>query len=174
VGGKRKIGNSSPPFPLQRNREIPTPMAQAALSWEISRLSASLVLNTCVVIPTCLSARDDTVAGSLQSFRKETNDAGASLPTVISTAAKRSGEISRLNGIACIVAGDLSTLSFNRIATHHFPYRHVPPLEMTQRRAAYSHSERKRMTSALPASAVISTAAKRSGEISSTSGIYHH
>ena len=107
------------------------------------------------------------------------NDAGASLPTVISTAAKRSGEISRLNGIArngtdhtrpnvistgatrsgeishrngtcTIVAGDFSTLSFNRITTHHFPYRHVPPLEMTQRRAAYSHPERKRMTPVLP------------------------
>lgn len=68
--------NFSPPFPLQRNREIPTPMAQAALSWKISRLSAPLVLNTCVVIPTCTSARDDTAAGSLQLFRKETNDIG--------------------------------------------------------------------------------------------------
>ena len=63
----------------------------------------------------------------------------------------QSGGISRLNGIGCIAAGDLSTLSFNRITTHHFPYRHVTPLEMTQRQAAYSHSERKRMIPVLPA-----------------------
>lgn len=69
---------------------------------------------------------------------------------VIPTTVKRSSKISLPNGTGHIMAGDLSTLSFNRIATHHFPYRHVPPLEMTQQRAACSHSERKRITPVLP------------------------
>ena len=89
-----------------------------------------------------------------KSFLNSTGhtDTDDTRPTVISTAAKRSGEISRLNGIGCITAGDLSTLSFNRITTHHFPYRHVPPLEMTQRQAAYLHLESKRLAPVPPAS----------------------
>ena len=69
---------------------------------------------------------------------------------VIPTTVKRSSKISLPNGTGRIMAGNLGALSFNRITTHHFPYRHVPPLEMTQQRAACSHSERKRMTPVLP------------------------
>jgi hypothetical protein len=68
---------------------------------------------------------------------------------VIPTTVKRNSKISLPNGTGHIMAGNLGTLSFNRIATHHFPYRHVPPLEMTQRQAAYSHFESKRMTPVL-------------------------
>ena len=50
---------------------------------------------------------------------------------VISTEAKRSGEISRRNVASLRVAGDLSTLRFIRAQNLYHPYRHIPPLEMT-------------------------------------------
>ncbi len=70
---------------------------------------------------------------------------------VISTAAKRSGEIPLLYGTGCIGAGDFSTQSFNRVYILLTLYRHAAPLEMT---VAVSRFH------------VISTVAKRSGEIS--------
>ena len=75
----------------------------------------------------------------------------ASAPLVISTEAKRSGEISPSDGTGGIMAGDLSTQSIIGAVPVCLPYRHVPPLEMTM------------LSSAPP---VISTEAKRSGEIS--------
>ena len=63
-------------------------------------------------IPMCSSARDDTAP-------------------VISTAAKRSGEISRRNVTSPMVAGDLWALRFMRAQSPCHPYRHVSPLEMT-------------------------------------------
>ena len=74
-----------------------------------------------------------------------------SRPNVISTAAKGSGEISLFYGTGCIGVGDFGAQSFNRVYMLLTPYRHAAPLEMTVT-AGRSH--------------VISTAAKRSGEIS--------
>ena len=79
------------------------------------------------------------------------DDGAGGPPIVISTEAKRSGEISPSNGTVSITAGDLSTQSIIGSIPVCLPYRHVPPLEMTM------------LASAPP---VISTEAKRSGEIS--------
>ncbi len=76
----------------------------------------------------------------------------AGTPTVISTEAERSGEISLLNSPGSIGAGDLSTQSIIGAVTVCLPYRHAAPLEMTV---------------AASATLVISTEAERSGEISS-------
>ena len=62
-------------------------------------------------IPTRSSARDDTAP-------------------VISTVAKRSGEISLRSVANSIVAGDLWALRFNKVQSFCHPYRQVP-LEMT-------------------------------------------
>ena len=50
-------------------------------------------------------------AGSIQSFQKGTNDKNAAPLPVISTEAKRSGEISPSDGTGGITVGDLSTQS---------------------------------------------------------------
>ena len=50
---------------------------------------------------------------------------------VISTEAKRSGEISLLNSPGSIGAGDLSTQSIIGAFSICLPYRHAAPLEMT-------------------------------------------
>ena len=55
----------------------------------------------------------------------------ASAPLVISTEAKRSGEISLLNSLRSIGAGDLSTQSIIGAFSICLPYRHAAPLEMT-------------------------------------------
>ena len=55
----------------------------------------------------------------------------ASAPPVISTEAKRSGEISPSDGTGGITAGDLSAQSIIGLIPVCLPYRHVPPLEMT-------------------------------------------
>ena len=79
------------------------------------------------------------------------DDGAGGPPIVISTEAKRSGEISPSDGTGGITVGDLSTQSIIGLIPVCLPYRHVPPLEMTM------------LASAPP---VISTEAKRSGEIS--------
>ena len=79
------------------------------------------------------------------------DDGAGGPPIVISTEAKRSGEISPSDGTGGITVGDLSTQSIIGAVPVCLPYRHVPPLEMTM------------LASAPP---VISTEAKRSGEIS--------
>ena len=79
------------------------------------------------------------------------DDGAGGPPIVISTEAKRSGEISPSDGTGGITVGDLSTQSIMGAVPVCLPYRHVPPLEMTM------------LASAPP---VISTEAKRSGEIS--------
>ena len=76
-------------------------------------------------------------------------------PPVISTEAKRSGEISPSAGTDGIEAGDLSTQSIMGAIPICLPCRHAAPLEMTV---------------AADTSIVISTEAKRSGEISSSDG----
>ena len=55
----------------------------------------------------------------------------AGTPLVISTEAKRSGEISPSNGTGGIEAGDLSTQSIMGAVTVCLSYRHAAPLEMT-------------------------------------------
>ena len=50
---------------------------------------------------------------------------------VISTVAKRSGEISPSDGTGGIEAGDLSTQSIMGAVTVCLSYRHAAPLEMT-------------------------------------------
>ena len=74
-----------------------------------------------------------------------------SAPLVISTEAKRSGEISPSDGTGGITVRDLSTQSIIGAVTVCLPYRHAAPLEMTV---------------AASAPFVISTVAERSGEIS--------
>ena len=56
----------------------------------------------------------------------------ASTPLVISTEAKRSGEISPSDGTGSIEAGDLSTQSIIGAVTVCLSYRHAAPLEMTK------------------------------------------
>ena len=92
------------------------------------------------------------LANNIQSFQKGTNDKNAAPLPVISTEAKRSGEISPSDGTGDIGAGDLSTQSIIGAVTVCLPYRHAAPLEMTV---------------AASAPLVISTKALRSGEISS-------
>ena len=61
-------------------------------------------------IGTCSSARDDGGRGHpYRHFQKGTNDKNAAPIPVISTEAKRSGEISPSHGTGSITAGDLST-----------------------------------------------------------------
>ena len=55
----------------------------------------------------------------------------ADTPLVISTEAKRSGEISPSDGTSSITAGDLSTQSIMGAVTVCLSYRHAAPLEMT-------------------------------------------
>ena len=74
------------------------------------------------------------------------DDGAGGPPIVISTEAKRSGEISPSDGTGGITVGDLSTQSIIGAVPVCLPYRHVPPLEMTM------------LASAPP---VISTEAKR-------------
>ena len=50
-------------------------------------------------------------AGGILSFQKRTNDKNAAPIPVISTEAKRSGEISPSDGTGSITAGDLSAQS---------------------------------------------------------------
>ena len=52
-------------------------------------------------------------------------------PIVISTEAKRSGEISPSDGTGGITVGDLSTQSIIGAVPVCLPYRHASPLEMT-------------------------------------------
>jgi hypothetical protein len=52
-------------------------------------------------------------------------------PSVISTEAERSGEISPSDGTGSITAGDLSTQSIIGAVSICLPYRQAPPLEMT-------------------------------------------
>jgi hypothetical protein len=98
-------------------------------------------------IPTRSSARDDTAP-------------------VISTAAKRSGEISRRKAARPMVTEDLSTLRFIKAQNLCHPYRRVPPLEMTVSAGSIQSFSGANYPKRCPASPVISTAAKRSGEIS--------
>ena len=95
---------------------------------EISRLRVSTDINTIIHITTGSSARDDGTAGEFTviagTLRKQFPVAMIyhSCPSrVISTAAKRSGEISLRNVARPMVAGDLSTLRFIRAQSlcHH-------------------------------------------------------
>ena len=70
-------------------------------------------------------------AGSIQSFPEDKLPQTLPRTPVISTEAKRSGEISLRNVASSIVAGDLSTLRFIRAQNLCHSYRRVPPLEMT-------------------------------------------
>ena len=85
---------------------------------------------------------------------------------VISTEAKWSSEISLRNVTSPMVAGDLSTLRFIRAQNPCHPYRRVPPLEMTVSADSIQSFPGANYPKRCPASPVISTAAKRSGEIS--------
>ena len=93
------------------------------------------------------------------------NDRKASpRPPVISTVAERSGEISRLM-VRAALRWEIFRL---RVSSKHFPsapYQHATPLEMTV--LASSIQSFQKGTNPIP---VISTAAKRSGEISPSDG----
>ena len=65
---------------------------------------------------------------SMASF--SVNDSQLPAGIVISSAAKRSGEISPRKVARPRVAGDLSALRFIRAQSPCHPYRRVPPLEM--------------------------------------------
>ena len=56
----------------------------------------------------------------------------ADTPIVISTEAKRSGEISLHHGTVSIEAGDLSAQSIIKASSICRPYRHAATLEMTK------------------------------------------
>ena len=64
----------------------------------------------------------------------------ASATLVISTEAKRSGEISLLNSPGSIGVGDLSTQSIMGAVLVCPPYRHAAPLEMTMAAGAIGHT----------------------------------
>ncbi|WP_418462257.1 hypothetical protein, partial [Dialister succinatiphilus] len=70
-------------------------------------------------------------AGGILSFLKRANDKNAALIPVISTEAKRSGEISLLNSPRNMEAGELSTQSIIGAVPVCLPQRHAAPLEMT-------------------------------------------
>ena len=59
---------------------------------------------------------------------------------VISTEAKRSGEISPSDGTGGITLGDLSTQSIMRAVLVYLPYRHAAPLEMTVLAGTIGHT----------------------------------
>ncbi len=61
-------------------------------------------------------------------------------PPVISTEAKRSGEISPSDGTGGITLGDLSTQSIMRAVLVYLPYRHAAPLEMTVLAGTIGHT----------------------------------
>ena len=88
---------------------------------EISRLRVSIDINTIIHITTGSSARDDGTVGEFavigETLRKQFPVAmiyHSCSPRVISTATKRSGEISLASAACRNEAGDLSTQSFNR------------------------------------------------------------
>ena len=85
---------------------------------------------------------------------------------VISTEAKRSGEISRLYGTHPLVAGDLSALRFIKARSFCHPYRRVPPLEMTVLAGSIQSFAEEKIEQNNAPHPVISTKALRSGEIS--------
>ena len=70
-------------------------------------------------------------AGGILSFLKRANDKNAALIPVISTEAKRSGEISLLNSPRNMEAGELSTQNIMGAVPVCLPQRHAAPLEMT-------------------------------------------
>ena len=93
---------------------------------EISRLRVSTDINTFIHITTGSSAQDDGTAGEFTviagTLRKQFPVAmiyHSCPPRVISTAAKRSGEISPASAAGRNEAGDLSTQSFNRYKHNH-------------------------------------------------------
>ena len=124
------IYHSCPPRVIstaaKRSGEISLASAAAAIRPEISRLRVSIDINTIIPITTGSPARDDGTAGEFtvigETFRKQFPVAMIyhSCPSrVISTAAKRSGEISPASAAGRNEAGDLSTQSFNRYKHNH-------------------------------------------------------
>ncbi len=118
------------------------------------------------LITTGSPARDDDSGRQHTVIRRETNWQKRYPAPVISTEAKRSGEISRRNVARHMVAGGLSTLRFIRAQSLCHPYRRVSPLEMTMSAGSIQSFSGANYPKRCPASPVISTAAKRSGEIS--------
>ena len=68
------------------------------------------------------------------------DDGAGGPPIVISTEAKRSGEISPSDGTGGSTVGDLSTQSIMGAVPVCLPYRHVPPLEMTMLASTSGHT----------------------------------
>ena len=89
--------------------------------------------------PLCRGAELNTARQS--SHKSPARDDGAGgPPIVISTEAKRSGEISPSDGTGGITVGDLSTQSIIGAVPVCLPYRHVPPLEMTMLASTSGHT----------------------------------
>ena len=92
-------------------RNLPPLMVHEAWGREISRLRVSSKRFPSATYRYAAPLEMTMLASSIQSFQKWTNDKNAAPPLVISTEAKRSGEISPSDGTGGITAGDLSTQS---------------------------------------------------------------
>ncbi len=104
----RKASPRPPSFRPKRSgvEKSPPLMVRAALRWEISRLRVSSMRFPSAPYRHAAPLEMTVATSSIQSFQKETNP----IP-VISTEAKRSGEISPSDGTSGITVGDLSTQS---------------------------------------------------------------
>ena len=91
---------------LHRVGKSPPLMVRAALRWEISRLRVSWEHFPSAPYRHAAPLEMTVLVGSIQSFQRGTNPI-----LVISTEAKRSGEISPSDGTGSITVGDLSTQS---------------------------------------------------------------
>ena len=92
-------------------RNLLPPMVHEAWRREISRLRVSSKRFPSAPYRHAAPLEMTVLASSIQSFQKGTNDKNAAPIPVISTEAKRSGEISPSDGTGGITAGDLSTQS---------------------------------------------------------------
>ena len=147
-------------------------MAQAAFVWRFLDSVPQQFPYTFRPITPCSTARNDV--GAIQHRCHPVSSEMTILrpaTLVISTAAKQSGEIPRSNGARPIVTGDFSTQCLN---SPPYAFRPITPCSTArndggaiQRRCHPVSSE---MTILRPASIVISTAAKQSGEIPRSNG----
>ena len=117
-------------------------------------------------ITTGSPARDDDSGRPYTAIPEESIGQNSAPHLVISTEAKRSGEISRRCGASPMVAGDLSAQRFNKFQSLYPPISAGPPLEIRMSMSSIqSFSGGSTDQNAAP-HLVISTEAKRSGEIS--------
>ncbi len=111
------------------------------LPYKSSSRSAKYVrwCDSCSLATPMQRAELNTARQSSHKSPARDDDAGGP-PIVISTEAKRSGEISPSDGTGGITVGDLSTQSIMGAVPVCLPYRHVPPLEMTMLASTSGHT----------------------------------